>query len=68
MTKDWTSDGVVVADDGLIEMNACFNNECLFLTIIKDFDTLLKQASVAALTNKVGAKKKSRLLTTTTGK
>ena len=55
MTKDWTSDGVVVADDGLIEVNACFTNECLFLTVIKDFDTLLKQASVATLTDKVRA-------------
>ena len=55
MTKDGTDDVAIVADDGLIEVNACFTNECLFLIVIKDLDTLLKQTSVATLTNKVGA-------------
>ena len=56
MTKDWTSDSVViVADDGLIEVNACSANKSLFLFVIEDCDTLLEQAPIAALTNKVGA-------------
>ena len=53
MTKDWTIDGLIVADDGLIEVNACFANKSLLLLVIEDLDTLLEQASVAALTHKV---------------
>ena len=53
MTKYWTSDGVVVADDGLVEVNACLANKSFLLVVIEDFDTLFEQASVAALANKV---------------
>ena len=54
MTKDWASDCVIVADDGLVEINAGFANKSLFLFVIEDCDTLLEQGSVATLTDKVG--------------